>query len=318
MMNMKSALIPLCLLASIVILSGCIGGVGGGGVTPGTNGIIIKEFGFDYSPIYSGESTGLTLTLQNVGGEKAILKEIEVFGIDTGTPASSTAGTLTWGYGSGDSFILTGIDQELLPPDPTTGFEGEEYFQEWVPESPTGIKSPTTYDFQTRIKYLYTTTFTGKITVVDDAYLRSLPTDQREALIKVGGVQDASVTGGPLALTAASGRNFILRTGEGGTARSIKFKIANVGSGYPYKDPWSNDNLHIVTVTGEEGINCSVGTTDADIKLSRGKTGVISCEFTPPVQGTFSNKIDKMFSVTLSYGYYVDSSASITVNPVIE
>jgi len=320
MMNMKSTLILLCFLASIVILSGCVG-QGGGAVTAGTDGLIIKEFGFDYSPIYSGESTGLTLTLQNVGGEKGTLKEIEVFGVDA--PAAA-AGTLTWGYGTVDDFKLEeGIELvpvpvELLPPDPTTGFEGEEFFQEWVPQSPTSIRSPTTYDFQTRVKYLYTTVFTGKITVVDDAYLRSLPADQREALIKVGGVQDASVTGGPLALTAASGRHFILRTGEGGTARSIKFKIANVGSGYPYIEPWSNDNLHKVTVTGEEGIDCNVGTAEADIKLSRGKTGVISCEFTPPVQGTFSNKIDKMFSVTLSYGYYVDSSASITVNPVIE
>jgi len=312
----KKALISLSLLAIVVILSGCqLPGGGGGAEVQGTNGIIIKEFGFDYSPIYSGESTGLTLTLQNVGGEKGTLKDIEVFGVDA--PAAA-AGALTWGYGTGDSFTLTGIDQEMLPPDTTTGFEGEEYFQEWVPESPTDIKSSTTYDFQVRVKYLYTTTFTGKITVVDDEYLRSLPSDEREALIKVGGVQDASVTGGPLSLTAASGRHFILREGEGGTARSIKFKIANVGSGFPYKEPWSNDNLHIVTVTAEDGISCGVGTTDADIKLSRGKTGVISCEFTPPVQGTFTNKIDKMFSVTLEYGYYVDSAADITVNPVIE
>ena len=312
MMNMKNALIPLCLLASIVILSGCIGGVGGGGVTPGTNGIIIKEFGFDYSPIYSGESTGLTLTLQNVGGEKGTLKEIEIIAVDA--PAAA-AGVLTWGYGTCDSFTLTGIDQELLPPDSTTGFEGEEYFQEWVPESPTGIKSPTTYEFQTRIKYRYTTTFTGKIQVVDDSYLRSLPADQRETLIKVGGVQGASVTGGPLALTAASGRHFILREGEGGTARAIKFKISNVGSGFPYKEPFGTDNLYKITVLSNEGISCNVG---SDVTLSRGKSGVISCEFTPPVQGTFTNKVDKMFSVTLSYGYYVDSSASITVNPVVE
>ncbi len=310
-MNMKNALIPLCLLASIMILSGCTTQVGGGGGAVGTNGIIIKEFGFDYSPIYAGETTGLTLTLQNVGGEKGTLQEIQIFGVDAPTTA---AGPLTWGYGTGDSFTLSGLNQELLPPDTTTGFEGEEYFQEWVPESPTDIKSPTTYEFQTRVKYLYTTTFTGKIQVVDDSYLRSLPADQREALIKVGGVQDASVTGGPLALTAASGRNFILRAGEGGTPRDIKFKISNVGSGFPYIEPFSNTNLYKITVLSNNGIDCGTG----DITLSRGKSGVLSCSFTPPTQGTFANKIDKMFSVTLTYGYYIDSSASITVNPVIE
>jgi len=307
---LKKALIPLCLLAIATVLSGCIGQEGV--VVTGTNGLIIKDFSFDYSPIYSGESTGLSLEIQNVGGEKGTLKEIVVFGVDA--PASS-AGTLTWGYGTGDTFTLTGIDQELLPPDPTTGFEGEEYFQEWIPESPTDIKSPTTYDFQTRIRYTYTSTFTGKIQVVDNDYLRTLPVDKREALIKAGGVQDASVTAGPLSLAAASGTHFIVRSGDPAQDRSIKFKITNVGSGFPYKEPWSDTNLHIITVTANDGIACSI---PQDVKLARGKTGVISCTFTAPAYGGFTNKIDKYFSVTLSYGYYVDSATSITVNPVIE
>lgn len=308
---LKRALIPLCLLAIVAVLSGCPT-IGPAVPAAATNGIIIKDFGFDYSPIYAGESTGLTLTLQNVGGEEGILKEITVFGVDA--PAA-TPGPLTWGWGTGDDFDLT-LNQELLPPDPTTGFEGEEYFQEWIPEAPTDIKSPTTYDFQTRVKYTYTTTFTGKIRVVDNDYLRTLPADEREALIKVGGVQDASVTGGPLSLTAASGRHFIVRSGDSAQSRSIKFKITNVGSGFPYKEPWSDTNLHKVTVTSDVGdIDCSA---PQDIKLSRGKTGVISCTFTAPAHGAFTNKVDKMFSVTLGYGYYIDSSSSITVNPVFD
>lgn len=309
---LKRALIPLSLLAIVVILSGCeIPGVGGG-VVAGTNGIIIKDFGFDYSPIYAEETTGLTLTLQNVGGEKGTLKEITVFGVDA---PSASPGPLTWGYGTGDDFTLDSIDLELLPPDPTTGFGGEEYYQEWIPEAPADIKSSTTYEFQTRIKYTYTTTFTGKIQVVDNDYLRTLPADEREALIKAGGVQDASVTGGPISLTAASGRHFIVRSGDSAQDRSIKFKITNIGSGFPYKEPWDNDNLHYIIVTTDEGIDCSI---PQDVKLARGKTGVISCTFTTPAHGAFTNKVDKMFSVELSYGYYVDSAASITVNPVFD
>jgi hypothetical protein len=76
--------------------------------------------------------------------------------------------------------------------------------------------------------------------------------------------------------------------------------------------------LHVVTVTAEDGISCGVGTADADQKLARGKTAVISCDFTAPAYDTFTNKLDRMFSVTLSYGYYVDSAASITVNPVLD
>jgi len=307
---LKRALIPLSLLAVVAILSGC---PGIGQITPAvaTDGIIIKEFGFDYSPIYAEESTGLTLVLQNVGGEEGTLQEILVFGVDA--PATS-AGPLTWGYGT-TGFSLTPTTVELVPPDPTTGFEGEEYFQEWVPEAPTDITSPTTYEFQTRVKYLYSSTFTGKIQVVHNDYLRTLTAEEREALIKVGGVQDASVTGGPLALTAASGRHFIVRSGDIAEDRSIKFKISNVGSGFPYITPWSTANLHFVTVSADEGIDCSGA---GDIKLARGKTGVISCEFESPADGTFTNKVDKYFSVTLDYGYYVDSAASITVNPILD
>jgi hypothetical protein len=320
---MKKALIPLSLLAIVVALSGC--------QLPGietqltsSNGIIIKEFGFDYSPIYSEESTGLSLTLQNVGGVKGELKEIAIFGVDFGSPESPTAGALTWGYGTVNDLKLEDgdelIDEELLPPDPTSGYEGDEYYAEWVFDSPTDIKSTTTYEFQTRVKYDYTTTFTGKITIVDNDYLRSLPADEREALIKVGGVQDASVTGGPLSLAAASGRHFILRSGEGGPSdtRPIKFRISNVGSGFPYINPYSNTNLHYVVITADDGVTCGIGTDDAKIKLARGKTGVISCDFEPPEHGSFTNKVDKMFSVTLEYGYYVDSATSITVNPVLE
>jgi hypothetical protein len=313
-MKIKNALIPLCLLASIVTFSGCIGQGGGGGGT-GTNGIIIKDFGFAIPSIYTGETADLTLTLQNVGGEKGTLQEIAIFGVDKG----DNPGALTWGEGSGDDFeqTFTATDT-LVPPDPTTGFEGDEHFAEYMPESPTGIKSPTTYDFQARVKYLYTTTFTGKITVVKDEYLRSLPADQRDALIKVGGVQDSSVSGGPLSLAAASGRHFIMRSDDTLTARPIKFKITNVGSGFPYITPWGETTLYYITVSASDGISCNVGTDDANIKLSRGKTGIIPCTFTPPAYGTYTNKLDKMFSVTLNYGYYVDSSASITVNPVYE
>ena len=176
---LKRALILLCLLASVAILSGCIGQTK---QPTGTNGIIIKDFGFAITPIYSGETADLTLTLQNVGGEKGTLQEISIFGVDYG----DEAGALTWGEGSGDSFEQTfGATDVLIPPDPTTGFEGDEHFAEYIPESPTGIKSSTTYDFQARVKYLYTTTFTGKITIVKDEYLRSLPAEQRDALIKV-------------------------------------------------------------------------------------------------------------------------------------
>jgi len=302
--------IVLASLFLAVFLAGCTIFGAAPGMPSGTNGIIIKDFGFDYSPIYAEESTGLTLTLQNVGGAEGTITDITIFGVDA---PGANAGSLTWGYGSGDDFSLN-PNVGLLPPDPSTGFDGEEYFQEWIPEAPTSITAPTTYDFQTRVKYIYTTTFTGTIQIVDNDYLRTLSSSDREALIKVGGVQDATVTGGPLSLKAASSRNFIVRDGDTAENRDIKFKITNVGSGYPYRVPWSDTNLHVVSVAADDGIDCDT----ADVKLSRGKTGVLTCTFTTPAQGSFTNRVNKVFSITLSYGYYIDSAASITVNPILD
>jgi len=56
---------------------------------------------------------------------------------------------------------------------------------------------------------------------------------------------------------------------------------------------------------------------DATKTLSRGKTAVIKCTFSPGGI-SFTNKMEKQFQITLEYEYYVDSAASITVNPVFD
>jgi len=306
---LKRALIPLSLLAIVAILSGCPS-IGGEGVVTGTNGIIIKDFGFDYSPIYAEEQVGLSMEVQNVGGEEGTVTGITIFGADV---ASSCPGEeLQWC--TDDDTSLTPSD-DLLPPDPSTGMEGEEMFYDWLLESPTAVKAPTTYDFEVRLDYSYSTIYTGTLQLVEQDYLQTLSPEDREALIKAGGVVDAFTTAGPLSLTAASGRHFIYRGGVAPEPRDIKFRVTNVGSGYPYNGDKSAANLYKVRVASSIGFVS--GSCDTEKTLSRGKTAIIKCTFNPG-DVTVTTKLEKQFQITLEYDYYVDSAASITVNPVFD
>lgn len=302
-------LVPLILLIGVSIVLGCTM-PGGETTTIGvSNGIIITDFSFDYSPIYAGDQIGLNIELQNVGGEEGTLDTITVFGQDlAGSPDP-----LRWSTTDPET-VSPG--ELLYPPDPVTGAEGDFYTEQWLLNAPTGVRAPTNYDFQVRSEYTYDTVYTGTIRIIESNYLRTISAEERDALIKQGGVVSSSVTGGPLIISAASGRHFIVQEGAGADTKTIKFKITNVGSGNPYGGTITPDNLYVVTVTGTEGF--VTGTCDPDTTLARGKTGVIKCDIAIPAEASFTNKQDRNFQLTLTYQYYIDSAAQITINPTYD
>jgi hypothetical protein len=311
-MKMKSALITLCLLASIVIISGCT--IGGGDGTQGTDGISIKDFAFDYSPIYAQDQIGLSLELQNVGGQTGTVNKITLFGADI-NQGCPTTNVLQWC--TNDQITQTPSNEDLIPPDTSTGMEGETAFYTWTLTAPKSVQAPTSYDFQLRTDYSYKTVYTGTLQLVSEDYLRTLPSDQRDTLVKTGGITGSSVTGGPMSIVAASGRHFIVRSGAQ-DQRKIKFKVTNVGSGFPYNGVASGDTLYQIRITNPIGFDSlnGISTCDATVPLSRGKTGIFECKFTP--SASITNKLDKQVQFTLEYEYYTDSVTSVTVNPVIE
>jgi len=315
-LRMKKILI-LILLTAVVVISGCTNQQNNTQnlACPGAgskDGIIVTDFSFDYSPVYSGETPGLTLEVQNMGGETGKLLGVDVFGPEV----VSSATDLQWG----GKDLSKKLNEELTPPDPTMDMPGETWSNVWTFTAPKNLATDTDYTFNTRVRYSYKTTFTAILTIMSSNYLRSLSADKRNELIQSGGLSQQCYSGGPLSVTGAAGTHFIDPTGE----KTIRFKIENVGTGFPYCSCTSktcNDcgdkldptdtmyHVHIGTPTGTNIKDCAAPT--GDIILSKGASVVFSCKFTAPK--TFNNKQDITFSIPIDYDYYVDAAAPIRV-----
>jgi len=320
-LRMKKILLLLILIA--VVVSGCVGQDGGNGqqlACPGagsTDGIVITDFSFDYSPVYAGESPGLNLEVQNNGGEIGTLLGVDIFGPEIVDKATD----LQWGGQTKE--LSKKINEELDPPDSTMNMPGGVWSNVWTLTAPTKLATDTDYTFNARARYNYETTFTAVLTVMKSTYLRSLPAEKRQELINSGGLSQQCYSGGPLKVTGAAGTHFIDPEGE----KTIRFKIENVGSGYTYcdTDPKKSgcvDNIdpgntmyHVKIRDPLSGGNYFTKGCAQDVILSKGQSVVFSCKFTAP---KFTNKQDITFSIPIEYNYYVDAAAPIKVQRALK
>lgn len=309
---MMKRLLPLLLLIAAIGIAGCagIGSQGGGtqelsctgaGVT---DGVMITDFSFDFSQIYGGESVGLTLTVENMGGSTGHLQSYQLFGPDLGS------GTMQWEITSGNA-NKSSLATELPAPNPDMDIPGGMETVLWTIKAPSGLTVETPQNFNIRTTYDYSTQFSGILTVMSSSYLQSIPQEQRKALIQSGGLSASCYTGGPLQVEAAAGTHFV---DPASSTKNIRFKITNVGAGYPFYGGTSNydsitpSNMYKVHLNG--GTSGPVTCPTKDIVLSRGQTGTFECNFTA---ATPAAKTDYNFQISLSYYYWQDSSASIKV-----
>ena len=303
----------LSLIILVIFISGCTTQITtGGGSTK--NGVVITEFAFENAPVYTEENVGLRLEVQNVGGNAAVLKKIQIYGVDFGTDDDD------WSTTSGDE-ILDEFDEELYKPDPDFDLEGAKFDHEWRLKVPKKVFAETKYDFAVRIDYDYGTTYTGIIRLVDEDYLQSLSDEERNKLYGSGGIISSKLTNGPISIIPFEGRHFIV---DELTARTIQFKVENVGTGYPYicddgTDCVSDDdNAKKYYLTIRDEPNNIVKCGDREIKLSSGKSHILYCTFDPEQVGDFINKVDKTFQIEFEYSYYIDGYTSVVVNPTFE
>ena len=317
--------LSILFLILIIVISGCVGQ--DGIISSAKDGLIITDFSFEYSPIYARDNVGLRLEVQNVGGSDAEIEKIQVYGVDFNCVDSTRAWCNKGVYHTEFDGTYIGENRFLDRPNTEINFEGGKYYQEWRLKAPSGVTSETDYDFRVRVEYNYNTFYSGIIRVVDEGYLQSLSEEEKEELFSSGGIVSSELTNGPISVTPFSGRHFILDDMED---RTIKFKIENVGKGYPYICEKDLDcvyddtdaikgvkkyHVRIKEITGGI-IKCEGGEREIEIKLSSGESHIIYCTFMPSRVGKFTNKVDKTFQIELEYSYYVDDSTSITVKPI--
>jgi len=309
---MMKRLLPLLLLIIAIFVSGCAGisqlqggrketlSCPGAGVT---DGIAITDFSFDFNQIYGSEQVGLTLTAENVGGSTGALTSYQLFGMDFGS------GSLQWGITPSSS--NSNVNLKLDAPNTDLGIPGGMDTRTWTLKAPSGLTVETPFTLHGRITSNYSTSFSGILTVVSSSYLRSLPVEERKALIQSGGLSAQCYTGGPIKIEAAAGTHFVDPSGT----KNIRFKVTNVGVGAPFYNtsapnylgitPESMYKIYVVPTTSGQ-VTCTGG----DITLSRGQTGSFTCTFTSP---TPTLKTDYPFQISIVYQYWQDTTASIKV-----
>jgi hypothetical protein len=297
----------LFLIILLVFISGCTNQNQNPTVST-EDGVSITDFSFNPSSVYAGYNAGLGLEFQNLGGSKAEITKIQIYGVDFTSGSSSTQREWRIVKGNQEVDIANGLTSkgELDPPEPDVGIEGDKDYYEWRLQSPL-VTAKTDYDFRVRIEYSYTTVYTGIIRLVHEDYLESLSDADKQKLYNSDGIISSVSTNGPISVVPFSGRHFIVE--ELATKPILKFKIENVGKGYTYTDI----GKYYLTIKETPGSMVSCG--NQPIKLSSGKSTIIDCTFDPSLVGSFTNKIDKTFQINFEYSYYVDGITSITVNP---
>jgi hypothetical protein len=270
------------------------------------DGVVIKEFSFDSSTVYGGDRVGLNLEIQNIGEVYANITDISLFGPEWATDEINPSPNI--------------IGVELRPSEPELDFEGDLRYTRWILKTPEDIRTGTEYSVGTRVVYDYETKYMGTIRIVTEDYLETLPEEERVALLESSGVISASTTGGPLSVSPVKGRNFVVSEGYRDDSRPIRFKVTNVGSGYTYTDDIGDYQVYISS-EGKDLSRCGVvedSQITNPIKLSKGKDRIFSCNFKIPKIKEVPNRVDKPFSITFDYNYYVDGMTSINVEPTGE
>jgi len=294
---MMKRILPLLMLIGLIVTSGCIGQTPTQS-QPGTNGVVITDFSPDATSIMAGETVNLNLEAQNVGGAKATNVNGNMYGVTFGS------GEFDWTRTQGEQIF--NIANQLLPPE--EGVSGEispPYI--WVLRAPTGIKSDTTYSFDVRVEYTYSTDVTGILTFASESYWNSLSKSEKDALVSKAGVSQMTQTGGPISVTLYAGqkqRPFVIYSGV--NEYPMRVTINNVGSGEP------KDVINLVSAKASTGMSIQCTIPENGIRLSRGKTANFPCTLRLD-NANIMNKQDFTVGFSFSYVWRVDSSTDITV-----
>jgi hypothetical protein len=253
-------------------------------------GVIIKSFKPEVSQIFSGDSVTFSLTVENVGEEDATEVRAKLIGLGT-----------DW---SGEVNEIKEINdlQKRLPNSP-----GGISDVQWDVVSPENLKVDTSYTAGVIVYYKYASNAHGKIKVISNDYIKTHPQDA-EKILKTSGIEGFTATKTPIEINVAGvSMPFIYR--EPGQTASVSIQFKNVGQGYPYVAEQKDRKVTIekITVNNEECLNEDF---PKDITIPTDSYKTITCKFNLPEVSEYTTI---PLEVSLTYYYYVESSATIKV-----
>jgi hypothetical protein len=311
-MQLSSNKIGLILLALIVIVSGCADNSDSGVTVSQTQGVAIEGFSASPSEIFEGQLTTLELQLRNKGGAEAENVVARLFN-------RGFEGEGTWniqGEGNSVEELKNIYFGSLSAPDPQSDAPSISVPRTWNLEAPDlEVSQQTPYDFYTRVFYQYSTTANTDIQVMSNDRYNELGTSRSQP--------DLDNTGGPIQIDVRTRTPIVFTsTGQDTQPVPIRVVVTNKGSGTPFlQSAYSGESYDVGDEESEKvkvevqaaGNSVSFDSNEQNVRMVNGE-GVKS--FTMDVDRISDQDIQKTvpITVTADYGYYQDTSTSVTVN----
>jgi len=275
------------LLVSILFVSGCTT------LTSGS-GVVIEDFGPEFSSVYGKEPVRFDIKVRNTGSLDSPGGEVVVLGIGDWTQTFGQTCTIP---------NLLGVDQQ-------TGMPGESFLCPTIefiaPEVPQGI--PVTYNPTARIYYTYSTITLKKITLGTREELKRMENS--------GGSLSADIsttTQSPVSITVETEGPIRVLTNS--VSFPVKITVTNTGGGVVCKDDYklcpNSHSWNILKIETKMN-NAIVRECSKELTLST-NTNTIVCQaqiYDIPHTGI----LQKTISVESTYGYFLDKETSVTVN----
>ena len=302
-------------LLAIALISGCAGiSIPGVDLTPGVgvggNGLEITSFTAEPSSAFSGSSVRVTIEVENRGGTT----------VPNGGSLVYLTGASFSEWSGGDSAIFHTIDKEMKAEDVIRGVPPSTYRYSTTLSAPDLDAGQTNnYVLIGRLYSDYQTNANGNIWVYSETEAEAARAAGRSLY-----TPSFTYTKGPVGLSVTvSPTPIILYEGE--NRFTVYIKISNLASGTIYAPDvidysgtsvaLNMDQINRVDVDVIPGAGLTIPDTDgcegADQELVAGKDLTMVCDVDVDTEvPTFQSF---PFDVSVSYGYYTERTASVTV-----
>ena len=302
-------------ILAIVLVSACtIPGLewpfGNGGALPGVTGLGLEMTSFTAEPstVFSGSTVRLIMETENKGG--TTVEDSEALIYLTGSNFDDWSDT---------SPLYDHFDKDMKAQDVVRGVPADTKRFSWSLTAPTLPSGQTRTDtFIGRIYHEYETSALGSIWVYSETEAEAARAAGRQMYSP-----SFTYTKGPVGVYVSVSPDPVVLYSEGDSF-TINIKISNLAAGTIYSPgavtyASGSENIALeadeinrvdVDITADSELSGYTDCEGTDEELIAGRDLTLVCDLTPPLPGTFKSY---SFDVKVSYGYYTERTATVTV-----